>query len=119
MIDLTNHPGPFTTRDGREVRIYARDGGGDWPIHGAIRRDDGVWSSEVWRRNGRWLGHLTEGVSDLIPAPTKHKGWVNVYRGYSRCDDRFAADVHLSEADARAAAAGPNYFTTIPIEWEE
>jgi len=56
--------GPARTRDGREARIYATDGGGDFPIHGASL-NDGQWSAECWMRDGRLLGRSTEG--DLIP----------------------------------------------------
>ena len=31
----------YKTRDGREVRVYATDGAGEFPIHGAVLNDDG------------------------------------------------------------------------------
>jgi hypothetical protein len=43
----------YRTRDGREVRIYAVDGGnGFHPIHGAILQPNGGWEVVVWNRDG-------------------------------------------------------------------
>ena len=42
----------YTTRDGREVRIYATDGGGHYPVHGAFKASDGGWIKEDWTSCG-------------------------------------------------------------------
>lgn len=67
----TFEPGKtYRTRDGREARVYAVDGGGNWPVHGAIRGRDGVWSAEAWTKDG-WCSVWDE-VSDcdlLPPTP--------------------------------------------------
>ena len=44
----------YMTRDGRKVRIYATDGGGLYPVHGAYLRLDG-WFCEVWTEYGDFL----------------------------------------------------------------
>ena len=50
MIDITKK---YRTRDGREVRIYATDGGDNFPVHGAIKdRDEPVWRNYSWHSNG-------------------------------------------------------------------
>ena len=54
----------YRTRDGREVRVYAVDGGGPYPVHGAVKLDEG-WEAGVWRSDGRLSGY-TEGDTDLI-----------------------------------------------------
>lgn len=71
----------YRTRDGREVRIYAVDGGGDQPVHGAINLD-GEWECLVWRMDGR-LSEYIETDTDLIEVKPriKREVWVNVYRG--------------------------------------
>ena len=70
-------PSKLQTRDGREVRIYATDHGGKYPIAGAIA-GDGLWIAKTWTKHGEeWQG--TRGDGDLIPKPTRITGWVNVY----------------------------------------
>jgi len=75
MIDKNKK---YQTRDGREVRIYATDGGGHKPIHGAIREDEN-WIAYTW---------LYDGVAALdcnslieVKPRIKREVWVNVYRG--------------------------------------
>lgn len=44
MIDITK---TYKTKDGRDVRIYATDCGGDYPIHGAVNTGN-VWNTMTW-----------------------------------------------------------------------
>lgn len=44
---------PYRTRSGNEVRLYALDGHGNFPIHGAIRMNDGEWHVMSWRYDGK------------------------------------------------------------------
>ena len=59
-------PGPARTRDGREARIYALDGGTNRNIiHGAIF-SKGAWISQTWDSAGRMVkSHLCP--EDLLP----------------------------------------------------
>ena len=75
MIDINTK---YRTRDGREVRIYATDGGDDFPVHGAIKdRDKAVWRNYSWHSNG--FGVYSD--LNLIEVRPRHKQtvWVNVY----------------------------------------
>jgi hypothetical protein len=66
--------GKYTTRDGREVRIYAVDCGGDYPVHGAIySKEDREWVIQTWTLEG--LFDVTNPLPDcdLIPAKTYPK----------------------------------------------
>jgi len=77
----------YRTRDGREVRIYATDGVGEYSIHGAIKGHLG-WSAALWREDGKchWCsssfgyGPPTPNF-DLIEVKPRHKRtvWLNVY----------------------------------------
>jgi len=72
---MTFKPGEtYKTRDGREARVYATDGKGDWSIHGAVLWGDG-WRSEWWTRDGR--SSYTKSVADLMPP--KRELWVNIH----------------------------------------
>jgi len=69
----------YRTRDGREVRIYATDGGGSHPVHGAIKREEG-WVCHAWRSTGCWMHSeglldLIEGTCDPVEASIKRKAW--------------------------------------------
>lgn len=73
MIDKNKQ---YKTRDGREVRIYATDGNGHKPIHGAIREGQS-WVAYTW---------LYDGVAALdcnslieVRPRIKREVWVNVY----------------------------------------
>ena len=83
----------YRTRDGREARVYAVDGGGSHPIHGAIKTDFG-WESENWRENGSVYSSEPRGQADLMPpkrelwviAPKDFKNGDRMY-GYTSSDD--------------------------------
>lgn len=60
--------GECQTRDGREVRIYATDGGGDFPVHGAAREYSG-WCECSWCQNGRYFVDGDLSADDIIPIP--------------------------------------------------
>ena len=70
MIELGRN---YRTRDGHEVRIYAVDGRGDWPVHGAVKNEDG-WCHTTWRPDGRWCSD--DMPSDLIEVKPRIKRMV-------------------------------------------
>ena len=69
----------YTTRSGLPVRIYAVDGGGNYPVHGASFAD-GKWQYRAWPTNGR-LSLYTENGEDLyeVKPRIKRTVWLNVY----------------------------------------
>ena len=87
MIDKNKQ---YKTRDGREVRIYATDGNGHKPIHGAIREGES-WVAYTW---------LYDGVAALdcnslieVKPRIKREVWVNVYpNGVEAYSTRHSAD---------------------------
>ena len=76
-------PRGHTTRDGRKVRIYATDGSGVYPIHGAIKTEGGWWAYQ-WDINGLRVGGNS--ANNLINVPETVERWVNVYP--------FGANIH-------------------------
>jgi len=58
----------YKTRDGRMVRIYATDAGGDYPIHGAILSPDtrNGWICESWDKDGKADTYQTS-RNDIMP----------------------------------------------------
>ena len=71
----------YRTRDGREVRIYAVDGGGEYPVHGARESDEG-WIGSVWGRDGNFHMNKFSCDHDLIEVRPRiqREVWLNVYR---------------------------------------
>jgi hypothetical protein len=61
----------YQTREGREVRIYAVDTYGYYPIHGVIDFYDGHWILARWTENGKNLSLSPE--NDLIEIKPKRK----------------------------------------------
>ena len=70
----------YRTRDGREVRIYAVDGGGEYPVHGAYYYNGNRWYQCSWSETGGvHMSHTTD--YDLIEVRPRiqREVWVNVY----------------------------------------
>jgi hypothetical protein len=80
MIDINK---TYRTRDWNEVRIYATDGGGSHPVHGAVKRAAG-WVCYSWMRGGSWARYespndLIEGPCDPVEASIKRAVWVGSF----------------------------------------
>lgn len=57
------HP-TLPTRNGYEARIYATDGGGATPIHGAVKGDDRWWARQ-WAADGTCVDRA-DAAYDLV-----------------------------------------------------
>ncbi len=77
MIDTIFKPGEYVTRDGRKARVYATNGAGIYPIHGATENRNELWTVQKWREDG---GFLDEGIHSLDLMPPKQVRYVNVYK---------------------------------------
>ena len=110
MIDINKK---YCTRDGREVRIYATDGGDDFPVHGAIKdRDEAVWRNYSWHFNG--FGVYSN--LNLIEVHPRHKRtvWLNMYGSGvvpEACSSKERADL--------AAACGRIACIKVELDFEE
>ena len=71
----------YTAYDGREVRVYATDGAGSYPVHGAVKQENGEWYPLKWTEDGRYLADGSEDIKDLIEVVEQKilKGWINIY----------------------------------------
>jgi hypothetical protein len=109
MIDKNKQ---YKTRDGREVRIYATDGAGTYPVHGAIKRSDG-WISASWENTGCAVSPVRGMPDDLIEIKPRIKieRWVMVNRNgdYSLWLDK----------PSKAASVDAFGLTRISFEVEE
>ena len=109
MIDKSKQ---YRTRDGREVRIYATDGGNhaDY-VHGAIKEKGGGWAPYQWYSHGGYLSG-TGDPRDLIEVKPriKREVWVNVYPEESGMNTR-AHDCKKAANDC----AGPDRIACVKI----
>jgi hypothetical protein len=78
----------YRTRDGREVRIYATDGGWSCPVHGAVKEMDG-WSPSHWFSDGHVLQDK-EHRDDLIEVKPRinRTVWLDVYPNGIMCSEK-------------------------------
>lgn len=92
MIDKNKQ---YRTRDGREVRIYATDGIGSYPVHGACRGREG-WTPEKWTAGGLFFYDGSRKDGDLVEVKPRiqREFWLNVYRDSlsTRYDSKEHAD---------------------------
>ena len=67
----------YRTRDGREVRIYATDGGPTWHIHGAYK-SDGMWLLHCWDKIGLDGSRKCLDLIEVKPR-IKRTVWLDIY----------------------------------------
>jgi hypothetical protein len=103
MIDINKQ---YRTRDGREVRIYATDGGlENCMVHGAMKNKMGYWQIASWyTKHGGFYDNPDQHPHDLIEVRPRHKRtvWVNVYDN-AICDFRTKEDADRYAGDTRIA----------------
>ena len=102
----------YRTRDGREVRIYAVDGGLGYPVHGAWSHNGAAWCATEWYGDGASATNVRLDLIEVRPKRTLDV-WVNVYRD--------CVSVGHGTKRGADASAVPNHLTCLHIvrEYEE
>jgi len=109
-LDLSKH---MRTRDGREVRIYATDAGGAYPIHGSIAKPtSGEWQLGRWTGRGEYYSGLD--TLDLVNMPRRIKRdvWINVFKDGS-------IFLHLTKPEGRIYEEPRIACVKVTIDCEE
>lgn len=113
---LANPSQKVMTRDGRKVRILCTDMKNKQPVLALItegNRED----IHFYSQNGVWCNEFPNHKLDLVFAPIKKKGWINIFRCKT---DLYIGDVFETKEEAeKMGKLSKNYITTIKIEWEE
>ena len=113
---LANPSQKIMTRDGRKARIVCTDMKNKQPILALItegNRED----IRFYSQNGVWCNDFPNHKLDLVFAPAKKKGWINIFRCKT---ELYIGDVfETKEEDEKMGKLSKNYITTIKIEWEE
>lgn len=99
----------YRTRDGREVRIYATDGYTNFPVHGALKNDEG-WMPLQWQKDGSW--HPSDKGFYLVEAKPriKREFWFNVY------PDPQGTTVGCRSKEHADAMQAPNRIACVKVE---
>lgn len=69
----------YTTVCNYKVRIYATDGAGHYPVHGAILSLGNRWEATKWTDWGENIASPDTVDLNLIEAKPRIKGWVNIH----------------------------------------
>ena len=85
----------YRTKNGYEVRIYAVDGSGYYPIHGAYMHN-GEWVMYRWNEQGISINNPELNLIEVKPRIQREE-WVNVY-SYGSCG-------YLTRKDADVGAS--------------
>ena len=113
---LKNPTKKVITRDGRSARIICTDAKGNFPIIALVKTYNGSETVLRLKENGRFYND-TENSSDLLFAPEKKEGWINLFKINSTLT---VGEVYNTEEEAKAAVVGSLvYISTVKVEWEE
>ena len=118
---LANPSRKVVRRDGRNVKIHCTNYIGAQHI---IAQVEGNEYSSAFSNDGRFIVG-EESRCDLLLAPEKHEGWVNIYKaaapretlGYLQT--RYVGSCIWPTEEAAKTAADADDIVTIKIEWEE
>jgi len=120
-LELAKSGHPVCTRDGHKARILAYDVKNAEPLIVAVEIYDGTEQVYTYKLNGKFIDDNDSYEDDLIMAPVKHEGWVNIYK----CVDNsvFVGNIIFQtydEAKNTLETEGKvTYVATVKIEWEE
>lgn len=99
------------TRNGHSVRIICTDRKSCIPLV-VLVEEDNIEYIEMYTTDGIYPANHDY---DLFFAPTKHEGWVNLYK----CKDcAHVGRIHATEEEAKAKALN-GLIATVKIEWTE
>lgn len=116
---LANPSQKVMTRDGRKARIVCTDMKNEQPILALItegNRED----IRFYSQNGVWCNDFLNHKLDLVFAPIKKKGWINIYKGITEKTSSYAGQtIYKSKNEALKNKDSDNYITTTKIKWEE
>ena len=113
-LELAKQGYPVCTRSGHDVRIVCFDYKIDnYPII-ALIQDHGCETIHTYTLEGKFYQKPNvRDANDLMMAPCKREGWVNVYKD-NRLDNRV-----FNTEDEALSHRFCNYLATVKIEWKE
>ena len=111
---LANPSRKVVTRNGKAVKIICTNYESRKPVIAEIEGHD---YSRSFNKDGRYYIDDRNSLYDLLFSPTKHEGWINIYKWGENY--RYTGDVFSSKKKALKSVTGCDNVATIKIEWEE
>lgn len=117
-LKLAKSGAKVQTRDGRPARIVCYDRkNGDYPILALVMEKD-FETPYSFTLKGHISDNNIKSKSDLVMAPTKKEGWVNVY--YDSIVGKYhCGNIYNTIEEAMIDKVNENYIKTTKIKWEE
>ena len=109
---------PVCRRDGKKARIICYDAKSGCPIIALVEYENGEEGICTYHINGYFFSGK-EDERDLMMAPKKHEGWVNIYNENGKLHTGMAIWETEQKARDYKGIDGSHYIATIKIEWEE
>lgn len=115
---LKNPDRKVMTRNGKPARIICTDKLGDKPVVALILSRDGkTETTNFYTSDGICLRDDIDYPEDLMFAPTKKEGWINLFKINSTIT---SGEIYNTKEEAKSAVVGNFiYISTVKIEWEE
>lgn len=114
-LEAAKNGAKLITRDGRPARIVCWDRKDeDYPLCALLEDKEGHEQYYSYTKNGR-IYLEGEDEFDLFMAPTKHEGWVNVYKSNQR---RCCGAIYATKEEADVEACTTR-IACAHIEWTE
>ena len=109
---------PVCTRDGRKARILCFDRKhSEYPIVALITNLNNKEDYVPYTINGKFVNGRSNKPNDLVMAPIKKVGWINIYEDI--CDIR-RCDSSIWDTKEEALLHKEKYcVATIKVEWKE
>lgn len=114
-LEAAKNGAPVQTREGNPARIICWDMESDEKYIVALMKIDNNESIVLYGQKGNYVKGR-ESVLDLVMAPVKHEGWVNVYKDGDEVEP--GIKIYKTEEEAKKVASD-NCIATVKIEWEE
>lgn len=104
MIELGKK---YEQRNGRDAKVFMTDGGGTYPVIGAILDCDGDWVPACWSTDGFYkMGEVLN--RDLIEVKPERTVWLNIY-----------GREHPTKESADKVANGGRRIACVPVTFRE
>ncbi len=122
-LEAAQNGAKICTRDGHNARIICWGiKNEDTPLAVAITYDDGNEDVKLYTCYGKYCNSIRRDhpyPDDLMMAPEKREGWVNIYKNAEAGIRRYAQSIFETKEKAIENKDDIYYVTTVKIEWEE